>query len=77
MRFPLRISFTRKCRRCGLRYPEQETVCPHCNGLTDEQVRKIRLRHQNEQVGVANLGRLLLYIAGLLVVVMVIVLLNR
>ena len=60
-----------------MRYPEKETVCPHCNGLTDEQVRKIRLRRLNSQFEGANLGRLLLYIAGLLVVGMVIFLLNN
>ena len=39
MRVPLRVKFTKKCSRCGLRYPEKESVCPHCDGLTDEQVR--------------------------------------
>jgi len=59
-----------------MRYPEKEAVCPHCDGLTDEQVRKFRLRHGNSLAGNANLGRLLLYVAGLLVVGMVIFFLN-
>jgi hypothetical protein len=60
-----------------MRYPEKEPVCPHCDGLTDQQVRKFRLRHNNHLAGNENTGRLLLYIAGLLVVGMVILLLNQ
>lgn len=60
-----------------MRYPEKEPVCPHCDGLTDQQVRKFRLRHNNALVGNENMGRLLLYIAGLLVVGMVIYFLNK
>jgi len=60
-----------------LRYAEQEPVCPHCDGLTDQQVRRIKLRHKNTLVGDANIGRLFLYIAGLIVVGMVIFLLNK
>jgi threonine synthase len=77
MQVPIRIRFSRKCKRCGLRYPEKEPVCPHCDGLTDQQVRKFKLRHNNELAGNANLGRLLLYVAGLLVVGMVIFMLNK
>ncbi len=76
MRVPIRIRFTRKCKRCGMRYPENEPVCPHCDGLTDDQVRRIRLRHASYLAGNANLGRLFLYLAGLIIVVMVILLLN-
>jgi hypothetical protein len=60
-----------------LRCPEKEPVCPHCDGLTDEQVRKFKLRHSNEFAGNANMGRLFLYVAGLLVVGMVIFMLNK
>jgi len=59
-----------------MRYPEKEPVCPHCDGLTDQQLRRIRLRHNNQLAGNANLGRLFLYIAGLFVVGMVIFYLN-
>lgn len=52
-------------------------MCPHCNGLTDEQVRKFRVRHYNHLAGNANLGRLLLYVAGLFIVGIVILFLNR
>ena len=76
MQLPIKIKFSRKCHRCGLRYPEKEAVCPHCDGLTDEQVRRVRLRHMNSLAGNENLGRLLMYIAGLALVVMVIYMLN-
>lgn len=72
MQFPVKIRFSSKCKRCGLRYPEKEPVCPHCHGLTDQQVRRIRLRHSNTLAGNTNIGRLLLYIAGLIIVGMVI-----
>jgi hypothetical protein len=72
MRVPIKLRFTKKCPRCGLRYPEKEPVCPHCDGLSDEQVRRVRLRHRDALAGNGGLGRLLLYIAGLIIVVLVI-----
>ena len=77
MRVPIRISFSQKCKRCGLRYPEKASVCPHCEGLTDDQVRRIRLRHQNSLAGHSSTGRLFMYIAGLIIVVLVIYMLNN
>ena len=72
MRVPIRVKFTKKCSRCGLRYPEKDSVCPHCDGLTDEQVRSVRMRHKSQLAANSNFGRLLLYIAGLVLVGMVI-----
>ena len=77
MQLPIRIRFTSQCKRCGMRYPEKEAACPHCEGLTDEQVRKFRLRHMNQLSANTKLGRLLLYIAGLFLVGMVIFVLNK
>jgi hypothetical protein len=77
MRMPLKIRFSVKCKRCGLRYPENETACPHCDGLSEDQLRRIRIRHRDALAGNAGLGRLLLYIAGLVIVVMVIYALNN
>lgn len=68
MRVPIKVQLTRKCERCGLRYAASESACPHCSGLSDQQVLEIRARHRREQEGNANLGRLFLYIAGLLLV---------
>ena len=77
MRFPVKIRFGRKCPRCGLRYPVEDASCPHCTGLIDSQVLKIKARHRQQLAGNENLGRLLLYIAGLIVVALVIFSLNR
>ena len=76
MQVPIRIKFTSKCQRCGLRYPRNDTACPHCSGLTDQQVLHFKAKREREHRGNANLGRLFLYIAGLLVVGMLIALLN-
>jgi hypothetical protein len=77
MRFPITIKASRKCQRCGLRYPQADNECPHCHGLTDDQLLKIRLRHKSTLAGNENLGRLLFSVAGLLLVLMVIFYLNR
>ena len=76
MQVPIRIKFTSKCQRCGLRYPKNDTACPHCSGLTDQQVLDVKVRHEREHARNANLGRLFLYIVGLLIVGMLIFLLN-
>ena len=68
MQVPIRIRFSKKCDRCGLRYPEKETSCTHCAGLSDKEVEELRTRHEDEHAGNANLGRLFFYIAALIVV---------
>jgi len=60
-----------------MRYPEKDAVCPHCEGLTDDQVRRLKIRHNKHLAGSSNLGRLLMYIAGLLLVIMVMYMLRR
>ena len=76
MQVPIKIKFTRKCKRCGLRYPRGEQACSHCTGLSEGEVQALKEKYENEHAGNANLGRLFLYIAGLMVVGMLIVLLN-
>ena len=77
MQVPIRISLTRKCKRCGLRYPQKESVCMHCTGLSDQEVEELKTRYKNEQKGNANLGRLLLYIAALILIGMIIFFLDE
>lgn len=72
MQVPIRIRLTRKCKRCGLRYPQKESVCTHCTGLSEQEVHELKARYKNEQKGNANLGRLLLYIAMLIFIGMLI-----
>ena len=77
MRDPTMILLNRRCQRCGMRYPRSKTNCPHCQGLTDEQVLRIRARHRGELAEREQLGRLLFYVVGLLIVLMVIYALNK
>ena len=72
MQVPIRISLTKKCKRCGLRYPQKESICVHCTGLSEQKAHKLKERYKNEQQGNANLGRLFLYIAMLILVGMLI-----
>ena len=73
---PARIKLSKKCARCGLRYPKNSAACTHCEGLSDEQVRMIKNRHKREMIANDQFGRLLLYIAGLFLVVLVIIALS-
>lgn len=59
-----------------MRYPKKDGICPHCNGLTDDQVTELKAKYEAEQVGDVNLGRLFLYIAALLIVGMLIFLIK-
>lgn len=65
------IKFRKKCRRCGLRYPRSEQSCPHCEHLSDDEVEQLKLEFEAEKEGNANLGRLFLYIAALLLLLMI------
>ncbi len=47
---------TRKCGRCGLRYAFDSEACPHCSGLTDEEVAQLKKRLIRWQIGNARLG---------------------
>jgi hypothetical protein len=69
---PVRIRRSKKCPRCGLRYPSDFATCTHCEGLTDEQVRAIKAKHKRQMIANDQLGRLLLYIAGLILIGIVI-----
>ena len=69
--------FPNKCKRCGMRYPAVEGACPHCAGLSDEQLRSIRVKHGHKGGHDTDTGRLLIYIAGLAVVILVIYSLNQ
>lgn len=66
------IKFTNKCKRCGLLYPKKETKCSHCSELSDKEVVDLKHRFAKEQKGNANLGKLLLFIASIIALVMMI-----
>ena len=73
MQVPIKIKFTKKCPRCGLRYPQKEAACTHCTNLSDWEVKELQEKYGSYHEGNANLGRLFLYIATVLIVVMVVV----
>lgn len=76
MQVPIEIKLTKKCGRCGLRYPNEEINCTHCTGLSDQEVEVLRKRCNDEHPANVNLGRLFLYIAVLILVGMLIASLN-
>ena len=69
--------FRNKCQRCGLHYSANETVCPHCHGLTDQQLKEIRLKRYSKGAGSVRLDRVILYVLGLIVVAVIIYQLNQ
>jgi ribosomal protein L37E len=73
MQLPIKIKLTKKCKRCGLRYPAKEESCTHCTGLSDKEVEVLKEQYQNERAGNANLGWLFLFITALIVVAMIVV----
>ena len=60
-----------------MHYPANESVCPHCSGLTDLQLREIKLKRRSQGTGNAMLDRVIIYALGLVVVGVVIYKLNQ
>lgn len=69
---PPRIVITKKCPRCLLRYRWREKQCTHCSNLNAHEVNELKLRHQEEHKGNANLGRIFMYVSILIAIAMVI-----
>ena len=69
---PPQIRLTRKCKRCGLRYPAKADHCVHCHELNDAAVEALKQRHLEQQAGHRNLGQLFLYIAIIVMIGMII-----
>ena len=68
MLVPVPIRFSRKCKRCGLRYPSKENECVHCYDLDDNEVKVLLLQKKKEHKTSANIGKLFLYITFLIVI---------
>jgi len=60
------IRFSKKCKRCGLRYPRKEMQCVHCANLGDIEVDALLLRKKKEHKTSASIGKLFFYIAILI-----------
>ncbi|PUB72588.1 MAG: hypothetical protein DBP02_21705 [gamma proteobacterium symbiont of Ctena orbiculata] len=47
---------TKKCKLCGLRYTVDKEECPHCSGLSDSEVKRLKSRFTLEQIANSRLG---------------------
>lgn len=72
MHFPIRVRFSNKCKRCGLRYPIKANACVHCSHLSDSEMEEMLLDKKNAHENTANIGKLFFYIAILIFIGMVI-----
>lgn len=70
---PPPIRFSKKCKRCGLRYPRKEVQCVHCTNLTDVEVEELLQQKKKEHKTSAGIGKLFFYIAILLFIGLVII----
>lgn len=77
MQLPIKIRRTRQCPRCGLDFLVSEPACPHCSGLSDAEVEKLKQQYAAEGPAEKNLGWLFIYIAALILVAMLIFGLSR
>ena len=69
---PPRISFSKPCQRCGMRYPEREEECVHCKDLSDKELDNFKLERQEGFHQKTELGKLFFYICILLVIMLVV-----
>lgn len=65
---PPAIRFSRKCSRCGLRFPRREARCVHCSVLSDAEVEAMLLQKKKEHKTSASIGLLFFWIAVLIVI---------
>ena len=72
MQVPVPIRYSKKCDRCGLRYPIEEENCVHCFKLSDKEVGELKLKIDEEQISNKNLGHLFFYICILLLIGMIV-----
>lgn len=65
---PPPIRFSKKCNRCGLRYPKKANECVHCNGLSDAEMDEMLLKKSEAHKNTRNIGKLFLYLTALIVI---------
>lgn len=70
---PLWMRRTKRCKRCGLRYPIDATRCTYCSGLPDGEIEALKQRVSEAHAGNARLGRWLLIAAILLTLLLLII----
>jgi len=72
---PIRRSW--RCERCGLRAPKTDADCPHCHGLDDQELERLKSAIEARQASYRSLARLLNLAAALLAVVTLVFVLAR
>ena len=66
-RAALRQKPTRKCERCGLRYPKDLADCPHCHTIrTQADLEAFKAEKAAERAAGVRLGRLFIIVALIL-----------
>ncbi|QDP01052.1 hypothetical protein [Thalassotalea sp. PS06] len=65
------IRKTRKCSRCGLKYPAKDEVCKHCKGLNETQIKALQEHHQQSMKSNRKLAGLFGFITIALLLLMV------
>jgi hypothetical protein len=70
---PLRMRRTKRCERCGLRYPIEAVRCTYCSDLPDSEIEALKQRVGEAHVGNARLGRWLLIAATLLALLLLLI----
>ena len=68
MYVPPPLRFSKKCKRCGLRYPGVADKCVHCTDLSDVEMDDMLLHRRQAHKNTADIGKLFLYISILIVV---------
>jgi hypothetical protein len=80
MRFPLfpslRTGGSQRCERCGLRFPTSKEQCNHCSELSDTEVESLRRRVEREHAGHAELGRVFLILAAVVMALVMLLVLR-
>jgi hypothetical protein len=65
---------TRRCGRCGLRYPKDKRNCTHCTHLkTDQELSDFKSYIVARRKNTAKLGRQFLLVAVLLSLIMLVI----
>ena len=73
MQVPIKVSFSKKCKRGGLRYPRKKQACVHCENLSDSEVMGLKERIKEEHVSNHNLGQLFFYISSVIMLFMLVI----
>lgn len=58
---------TKKCDRCGLRYPKDAEKCPHCGELGERELQELKEKIQEHRRSNKRLG-LMFVIAAVIVI---------